>query len=151
MNNYKALLLAVVFIFPWTIAVEAQKEDAAKDEMKKLQGVWQVTKWFDPDPAPEDEVKSVTFEFKNDQIIKRTDGRAREPLKVVLNPAKKPKWLDLDAGIEVMQGIYKLEGDELTFCVIAGSSSNQVPERPADFKANKKKHHVLFVMKKIKN
>jgi uncharacterized protein (TIGR03067 family) len=64
-----------------------------------------------------------------------------------------PKWIDFDAGIKVdveMLGIYKLDGDKLTICTISGSQSDQPAVRPTEFKANKKKHHTLFVMKKIK-
>jgi uncharacterized protein (TIGR03067 family) len=155
MSIHKVLLVAVVVIVPWTVVAEAQKEDAVKDEMKKLQGVWQVTKWIDTDgkPAAADEVKGISFEFKEDRVTKRTDGRAREPLKFILNPTKKPNWIDFDAGLDIevkMQGIYKLEGDELTICIISGSRSDQPPERPTEFKANEKKHHTLFVVKKVK-
>ena len=152
MNVRKVLLLAVVVIFPWTVAAEAQKDDAAKDEMKKLQGVWQVTKWIGSEggTAPADEIENLTFEFKEDRVTQRK-GKDRTPIqgKYSLDPSKKPKWLDINFG-QVTEAIYKLEGDELTFCVISGSRSGQPSVRPTEFKASKEKHHTLFVLKKVK-
>ena len=153
MSIHKVLLLAVVVIFPWTVAAEAQKEDAAKDEMKKLQGVWQVTKFIDDSekPAPANEAKEITFEFNGDRVTQRKGKNdSGRPGKYVLMTAKKPKWIDIDFGGGISEGIYKLEGDELSICVIAGSRSGQPPERPTEFKASEKKIHTLFVMKKIK-
>lgn len=151
MNLFRMLLGSAVIFLAW--AVSAQEKNATQDEMKSLQGIWQVTKWIDPEgkAAPDDEVKEMFFEFKKDRVVMRA-----EPLKFTLNPSKKPKWIDLDfdaAGIDVgveMKGIYKLEGDVLTICVISGSTSGQSAERPTEFKTNKQKHHTLFVMKKVK-
>lgn len=151
MSIRKVLLLATVVIFPWTVAAEAQKGDDVKAEMKRLQGVWQVTKWTETDGTlvPPDEINGMSFEFKDDRMIQRKGGRAREPLKFTLNLTKKPKWIDLHS-IEVIQGIYKLEADELTLCLISGSNSDQAPERPTEFMANKNKYHTVFVLKKAK-
>lgn len=152
MNHFRTLLGSAVIFLPW-VAV-AQEKNAPPDEVKSLQGTWQVTKWINPDgkAAPDDEVKGMSFEFKKDRVRMRS-----ESLKFTLNPSKKPKWIDFDfdaAGIDTgveMKGIYKLEGDALTICVISGATSGQPAERPTEFKANKQKHHTLFVMKKVKN
>src|SRR5438093_11716109 len=142
MNISKTLLLAAAVVFPWAAAATAQNDTPAQAELKAIQGIWQVAKWVDPDGtlAPADEIKGTSFEFKDDRVIKRTDGLAREPLKVALDPSKKPKWIDFDSGdpLDVKkQGIYKLEGGELTICIISGSRGDRPPERPTEFKANK--------------
>jgi uncharacterized protein (TIGR03067 family) len=151
MNLCKLWLLGVTLIFTQSFAAQAQKEKPKDDDLKKLQGIWQVTKWIESEgtPAPADEIKGTTWEFKEDRMITRSNGMAREPLKFTLNSSKSPKWINI-LGLEVAEGIYKLEGDEFSVCVVSGSMSGQRPERPTEFKANEKKHHTLFVFKKVK-
>ena len=49
-----------------------------------------------------------------------------------------------------MEGIYKLEGDELYLCFVGGMRGEKVTPRPTEFKASKNPPHSLFVLKKIK-
>jgi uncharacterized protein (TIGR03067 family) len=153
----------MILVFGWMLVVagadvggEQTPGDAVKAELKKLQGTWQVTTWIDSSeqPAPPDEIKYFTFEFKGDVLILRKDkdDTSRDPLKCTLNPSKEPKWIDFDVGkpLPAMAGIYKLEGDELTICVVAGGVNEKPGLRPAEFKASKEKVHALFVLKRIK-
>ena len=128
--------------------------DEPKDEAKKLQGTWQVTKFIDhsEEPAEAKEIEHFTFEFKGDTLTvrKEKDDSGRE-MKYALDATKKPKGIDLkkdDGGTS--EGIYKLDGDELTICVVAGKRSDKAAERPAEFKASKGSKHSLFVLKKVK-
>jgi uncharacterized protein (TIGR03067 family) len=149
MRSRFMLLLVVLLFAPIPGAADdKQKDDPTKEEMKKLQGIWQVTKFIDhsEEAAPADEIKEFTFEFQGDRLTvrKRKDSDGNQN-KYTLDPSKKPKWIDIGES----EAIYKLEGDELTFCVVGATNSKKPTPRPSEFKA-KKDQHSLFVLKKIK-
>ena len=75
MYKYKMSVLGT-FIALLTAGIsDAQKETSVADEVKSFQGVWQVTKWIDSEVRPRaDEIKGMSFEFKKDTVIKRTDA-----------------------------------------------------------------------------
>jgi uncharacterized protein (TIGR03067 family) len=76
----------------------------------------------------------------------------RPALKFTLNPEKKPKGIDIEMGVPVgtSEGIYKLDGDELTICVASGGKNGKPAPRPTEFAAKKGEHHALFVLKRVK-
>jgi uncharacterized protein (TIGR03067 family) len=160
MKSSKALLLCgAALVIPWAVNALGQDEITVQAEMEMLQGVWQLTKWIGTDGTlvPAEEVNGSSFDFKEDRMIKRGKDEKNEKdfpppsFKFLLNASKKPKWIDFDFGFpsEVQfQGIYKLEGDELTICMITASRSDQAPERPTEFKSNNEKYHSMFVLKK---
>jgi uncharacterized protein (TIGR03067 family) len=82
-------------------------------------------------------------------IRKEKDGGARE-FKYKLNSSKQPKWIDIDMGKRVTEGIYKPEGEELTICVVAGAVGGKASGRPTEFKASKEKVWSQFVLKRLK-
>lgn len=148
------ILLSPTFAQPK--AVPKTVEVKLTDEMKKLQGTWQVTKFIESSekPAPPAEVEEMTFEFKDDQlrISKVKNVRGSEPFKFALDPTKSLKAIDiyfLGEPNNPSQGIYKLDGDELTICLSGAVRNGKAPPRPAEFKASKRDFYVLFVMKKV--
>jgi len=145
-----AILLSTVAL---GIAADKPKEDAVKEELKKLQGTWQVTKFIDhsEETAPADEIKHMTFKFKEDHLtIQKDKDDSGKELRFTLNPSKKPKWIDIDTGTRISEGVYKLDGDELTICVVAGTRNGKAAPRPSEFKARKREKYTLFVVKKVK-
>jgi uncharacterized protein (TIGR03067 family) len=151
----KAFLSAAVLAsFTAAFAADAPKEDAANADAAKLQGTWQVTKFVDHSEkaAPADEIKDMTFVFKGDGLwIRKDKDHAGHEMKYTLDPSTKPKSIDIDMGLPpVTEGIYKLDGDELTICVIGGSRTGLVPTRPSEFKASNPNKYSLFVLKKVK-
>ena len=130
------------------------KEEAIAAEQKLLQGKWQVVKFMDQSEqdAPPEEIKEMTFEFKDGVLIiaKNKDGRG-PALPYRLDPTKKPKWIDLNMGHPYpwVEGIYQIEGNELKVCVIGGARGGKVPARPKEFKAKKQEKYSLFVLKRI--
>jgi uncharacterized protein (TIGR03067 family) len=73
-------------------------------------------------------------------------------MKYILNPSAKPKAIDLEGGGAdggVAEGIYKLDGDELSICVISGMRNGKAAPRPTEFKASNDRKYALFVLKKI--
>jgi uncharacterized protein (TIGR03067 family) len=136
------------------LATAADKEDAVKAEQEKLKGVWQATKWIDEDgdAAPAEETKNYTMEFNGEEIIIRADAKdSGKAHKVRIDPSQKPKWIDIETrGLPVAEGIYKLEEDELTICIVSGERNGKTAPRPTEFEAKKKEKYTLFVLKKRK-
>ena len=81
---------------------------------------------------------------------KRKDDESRAQI-YTLNPSKNPKWIDIGVlqGSPLGEGIYKLEGDVLTICVVGSTNSANPTLRPSEFKA-KKDQYSLLVLKKVK-
>lgn len=149
MLSFALLLTSVAF----AIADDKPKGDAEKEDSRKLQGIWQVTKFVDhsEEAASADEIKHMSIEFKGDDMIVRKDkDDSGKEFQFTLNPSKKPKWIDVDMGGRVSEGIYKLDGDELTLCIVGGTRSGKAAVRPSEFKASNREIHSLFVLRKMK-
>jgi uncharacterized protein (TIGR03067 family) len=151
-----SLFLIVLFSAPVLIAGDDEpKGSSTKEEIQKLQGLWKVTKFIDHsggDTTPDDEIKDFTIEFQGDVVtIRKSKGDDGKEQKYTLNPSKEPKWIDIGVreGQPLGEGIYKIDGDELTICIVGATSSKNPSPRPAEFKA-KKDQHSLLVLKKIK-
>ena len=95
-----------------------------KTDKQRLQGVWQATSIeADGVQAPAEVTESLTYTFKGDTL---TMGPAAEPgsnseFTITLDPAKKPKTIDLkitkgSGKGKTMLGIYKIEKDGLLIC-----------------------------------
>jgi uncharacterized protein (TIGR03067 family) len=70
-----------------------------------------------------------------------------KPFTYALDPAKKPKAIDLRAGKDgpvVLRGIYEVEGDRLKICYGAG-------ERPDKFAARAGSERAFIKLKRVKD
>jgi uncharacterized protein (TIGR03067 family) len=147
------LFAAILTAFSAAFAADPPKEDATKAEAAKLQGTWQVTKLTDETEvaAPAKEIEEWTFEFKGDQLtIRQTKDNSGHVTKYTLDPSKKPKAIDIQEADLGSEGIYKLDGDDLAICVVAGGRNGRTAARPSEFKASKPNKYSLFVLKKVK-
>jgi uncharacterized protein (TIGR03067 family) len=129
-------------------------KDAAKAEMKKLEGTWVATSIeYDGEQVLGGEVKDVKLVISGDEIsvkgaIPDADKYAKLTYKV--DPSTTPKIIDVtftvgaDKGT-VMEGIYKLEGDELRLCVQVFGK-----ERPGEFATQGGSNRALGVLKREK-
>src|SRR5262249_38306810 len=81
--------------------------------------------------------------------VTRPDGDvAAVQAKIKLDPSKKPREIDLiSKGGRSMSGIYKLEGDTLTFCR-PGPSKNA--ERPKEFKTADSPNEIIVWKRTVK-
>jgi uncharacterized protein (TIGR03067 family) len=59
------------------------------------------------------------YSFSNGKLSVKSDGKQKYECKYkLINDSKDPKWIDLiESKKGIFDGIYKLEGDELTICV----------------------------------
>jgi uncharacterized protein (TIGR03067 family) len=131
-------------------AAADDKKDDAKDELKKLEGTWQVVAAEQGGAAlPEKTLKDMKAVVKGD-MLKIVIGEATFlEFKFTIDPAKKPKTIDAtstgegDKGRQA-PGIYELDGDSLKLCL--GKANN----RPTEFTGKKGSGCSLFVCKREK-
>ncbi len=120
--------------------------DAAKDDLKKMQGEWIVEEaQRGGNTATGDELKKMLVTIKGSRITIDVGEARDEVAQMTLDPNEKPAAVDLKArGNEVMKGIYKLDGGMLTVCW------SKEGERPTEFASKSGTMQVLLVMKRRK-
>jgi uncharacterized protein (TIGR03067 family) len=147
--------VAAMLMIISTLAVENPQDDEAKKEVAKLNGTWQITKFIDPSgpPLPDNEFKDGTLEFKDGSLtIRKTKDDAGQTMTYSVDTSKEPKWIDVKTDrVKVKTvGIYKLDGDELTLCVVELNGENAKDARPTKFEANGAAKSALYVLKRAK-
>jgi uncharacterized protein (TIGR03067 family) len=142
---------ALVLLFLVGFALRAQDSDAAKQELKKLEGDWKVEKveagntTATPDQLKD--LKSVTFKGNTFTSIA---GAAKVEGTVKIDPSKRPKTMDIlfkggqDKDV-TYRAIYSLDGDDLKMCGTRASK-----DRPKDFDVKDKPDQTLMVFKRVK-
>lgn len=112
------MAMGIVVLFAGSLVSNA--EDAAKAELKKLEGTWQlVSAVTDGKAAAEDFVAKVQVIIKDGKHSVKIDGEtAVKEIPVAVDPSTDPKsTTDTLPDGQTILGIYKLEGDKLTSCV----------------------------------
>jgi uncharacterized protein (TIGR03067 family) len=137
--------------------------EAAKTELKKLQGTWKVVSMeVAGKPLPKDKVDGTQIVFKDEQMtIGLMDGKGNT-MPVKIDPTTKPKAIDLtivrgDDKV-VWKCIYSLEGDTIKFLMPLAPTKGQkdpgegygVLKRPESFDA-KDKPFMVFTAERQKN
>jgi uncharacterized protein (TIGR03067 family) len=131
--RFNGLVLAVVALLAG--AVYSQDNTDAKSDKQKLQGEWKPVSMKTEGTDVTAGLAKVTdgsdlIAFDGDKMVSK-QGTEKKSLPFKLDPVRKPKELDLDAGDgkTVIRAIYKLDGDDLTICF----SLSEKQERPTDF------------------
>ena len=148
---------------------QARVKQAAKAEMERLQGTWQLVavEVFGQGRSFKGPKEEVALE----KVIIKGDNRTLRRAKVVvksgierketeqqaryeLDPTKKPKtidlvWTDGDEKRKTYPGIYSLEGDTLKICY-AREGTVRPPGFTAEATKEIKDHCVLMVLKREK-
>jgi uncharacterized protein (TIGR03067 family) len=138
------------------VASSARAENPAADELKKLQGNWQVTeveargkKAGRDDP----EIKSMRFVIKGDELsVGSADGGATRQKTFKVDPTKSPREIDLTSldGQEkdtTAACIYKLDGDRLTICMPYFTKDPST--RPKEFKAGADDGFMVITLERV--
>jgi uncharacterized protein (TIGR03067 family) len=136
-------LLAVTAGFMFLVAASAQDNDAAvKKDKGLLKGLWKFVS-FETEEGKKDDFESATLSFDADKIEFKK-GDESKTATYTINPAGKPKEIDLKENDKEMQGIYKIDKETLTICICPGPNQT----RPNEFAA--KNPYVLAKLKRVK-
>jgi uncharacterized protein (TIGR03067 family) len=132
------------------LVAAAPKDDDAKADREKLQGVWSVVSLeVSGTQAGADDTKNIKFEFKGDKIF-FMDGKENHEGTFKLDPTTKPKTIDVVPADgpgkgKTHPGIYTFEGDTLKIC-----GAEPGTERPKEFKTKQGAGQTLVVLKRAK-
>jgi uncharacterized protein (TIGR03067 family) len=114
--------LALTVAAALVLAVGAPAQDAKK-ELAALQGKWKATKIeIEGKEIPADELGKLKISVQGDKFIAHKENNEQDKNLIKLDPAKKPKQIDLtpqsgpSEGM-TLQGIYALEGDTFKMCL----------------------------------
>lgn len=123
--------------------------EPAKD-LEAMQGSWLVESMVERGKKPAaEELKTLEVTIKADLLTVKENGKVVDEFKLKLDPAKKPKSLDLiyidKSGKKPDIGIYDLDGDRLRICIDVEGK-----ERPGEFASTEKSTHSLIVLKRKK-
>jgi len=141
-----ASLLAIL-VLAWT----SSAEDAAKNEMSRLEGEWSmVSGEANGQALPQELVKTGKRVARDGETAITLGGQVYFKAKFTIDPAKKPKAIDytMTEGPtkgKIHLGIYELEGDTLKFCFAAPGK-----DRPTEFTAKVGSQRTLSVWKRAK-
>jgi uncharacterized protein (TIGR03067 family) len=121
--------------------------EAARKELKALQGRWTVEKYLakDREEAPAEE---QVVEIKGWFLLANGEVEAEF---AAIDPGTSPKCLDLDLRDPdrknpVAEGVFKLDGDTLTLCLYLGEGRS----RPTGFDPPKDEGVMVAVLKRVK-
>ena len=110
----------------------AADPDAVKKELAKLEGTWQLKSYSVVGKAKTAaELAKTTAVFEGGTITIKSEGRPPEKSEIALDPAAKPKAIDVRESktAPAVKGIYELDGDKLKICARVPNQG----ERPTEF------------------
>jgi uncharacterized protein (TIGR03067 family) len=139
-----ASILSVLCLL--SVAQPDRPADAAKEELRKLQGTWTIEfQQEDGKKLSESDLKGRTISFGSSLFLIRRKGVMEQMGKIKIDPAKGTINASIEKGTregDLLPGIYDLDGDTLKICL-----STDGDTRPKDFKAGPDK--LLIVCKRV--
>jgi uncharacterized protein (TIGR03067 family) len=145
----KALgLTAFAATFLAALAAQGGGDAALKKETAALQGIWKIVAFETLEIRDHDEI-GATLEFgrdgKNGTFAQNDESKK---LAFKLNPAGKPKEIDISAENEIktMEGIYQIEKSTLIICLAIDPGDG----RPTEFATKEGKSYAVITLEKQK-
>ena len=135
------------------VATVRAGEDAAKKELKKLNGTWiAIALERDGENLGEKQVKELKLQLtlKDGDYTVKIDGKVIDTGTAKVDPTKKPKTVDIfpsqgeDKG-KTIQGIYEVDGDTFRECLDPRGKG-----RPTAFATKADSGQVLIVYQRAK-
>jgi uncharacterized protein (TIGR03067 family) len=128
------------------------RDAAAKEELKKLEGAWAaVSATVDGKEVPADELKKIQVVVKGDTYSVLAEGAEAAGGTLSIDPTKSPKTIDAtttkgpNKGKSEL-GIYELDGDTLKMCFGPVGKG----QRPKEFASKQGSGAELSVYKRVK-
>jgi len=124
---------------------------AAKDDLKKLQGTWEcVAMEREGDELRPEDFKNSTAVYEDDRVTLYREGEFFRRGIITLDPAKAPRKVNTwdsggPYGDQTVPGIYDIDGDTLKLCFGRPGS-----ERPTEFTTKKGPGFLYCVYKRKK-
>jgi uncharacterized protein (TIGR03067 family) len=146
-----ALALAVATLNAGDDAKEKAKKDIIAQELKRLEGTWElVSEVYDGKKVEQPASMVVRAEIRGEDYAVSRGGRVFARAKLKVDPVKKPKTLDMEATEGPVKGktffaVYELKGDELRVC---GADSER--DRPGEFAAPAGSKRLLDTYRRVK-
>jgi uncharacterized protein (TIGR03067 family) len=120
--------------------------DRVKEELKAFQGEWEV-EWIETDGVRQEWRKGVlAFRGKQRLTRKYEEQEYKKGGSFEIDPAGDPKVIDLINGDDRKEGIYKIDGDTMYWCVYEGPGK----QRPLEFRADAGSKNVLIRLTRFK-
>jgi uncharacterized protein (TIGR03067 family) len=143
------MILPVLSVFCLLFPVQPDPQsDALKEELKRLQGTWQIElQDEDGKKLADDDLKGRTITFGKTLFLVRHQQAMVQIGKLKIDPARDPKTINavIEKGThegDILPGIYSLDGDTLKICLSTDGDS-----RPKEIKAGPKL--LLLVCKRV--
>jgi len=141
MRGKAVVLLAVVFASASVVA-----GGDAKGDLKKFAGTWAVeSAQKGGKDAPGNDIKDAKFIFNGDKLTLKFGEKSIDEVTFKVDPAKKPRQIDITVKEKTGKGIYRFKGDQLELC-----RSEPGGARPTEFKSAEGSSTTLFVVKREK-
>lgn len=141
----RALLLVAA---GFSVAFDA-KDDAVKNELKKLEGTWLIVSGAEKGKELPKEAVDVGTQFQfagNKFTMSVMKFKESQQGTFTTDPAKKLKEIDIKVGDREFRGIYLLEGDTLKLCMVRDKDA----KRPTDFTTAPDNQNGRFGLKREK-
>lgn len=122
-------------VLVWFVVSAAAQDDAAKKDLKLLQGTWVMAALeVNGMDVPANKLEGTVLTIKDDAYVVKVKDRMVTTARIELDPSKAPKHFNMtpqdgDKKDMLQKGIYKIEGE--TFKLARGLNSEQ--ERPNQF------------------
>src|SRR5262245_49893129 len=141
------LLLMLLLTAGLILGAAAQGGDDGDHE--KVQGTWKLVSIEVKGKSAGDKVKDHRVVFTKDKMTFKDGDKTRGEFAYKLDPAKKPKWIDMapirkdGSPGKTAQGIYELNGDDLKIC-------HPDPGQDRSMKFKSEPDSVLIILKREK-
>lgn len=145
-------VLAIVVAIGVLTAADDPQGDAAKKELKKLEGSWvPVSLRLGGKEAPKEAIQNLTLTFMGNKFTVKAGDKVFGTGTVKIDPTKELKTMDTrytegENKGKTEVGIYKLEGDTLTTCFAETGND----KRPTSFSSKEGSKQELTVFKRAK-
>jgi uncharacterized protein (TIGR03067 family) len=118
--------LALVCVLAGVAADDPEKQAAVAKELKLLEGTWRVVSIVQGGKEQPEDTLGETMTFEGGKLTERGNQAddKDEPRQFRLDPTCSPRVIDFDAANnnfrdadEVVEGVYRLDGDTLVVCI----------------------------------